>query len=593
MKNGGGIMRYEYDKEKNLFIYEKNEKRLLATNVLEDFYFSREIGILIYHKFDTECYLKRISSNPLLLGKNVQVVYLSADTSTIVFIRNMKLSGEYRRDFRERTGDLCVAKDGYIKIIDEHVNYAYIQKGNGDIKVFYTKAIPEKMLAFFYNNLNVYTLNEDKSKEIIKRIDGISITLIKNPNDTISFICYTPYKNTIVDGDLYYVSNERPILIDKFTKSEYKYNKKSNSIMYIKNELEDENEELSLINYSLDIGEKTVCRKSVDSRFWQDTRVNLTNQEVDASFLLPKHLQPKEREAEAVNDITLNEFKFYFTKIPSKRYYIACELAKCALKHEIIKNECPLDDTENHQVVYSKEQMMDLELMLYNFKPIGFLREVLYGIRIYGIDIKYLIKYCDTLHSEHFKEFFNIDFRRYIEDVLDKLMAHHGFVFKSQLKDYLIGIQKKMLDRCMYCFNAIGQWSDEDALKNTLKKIEEKLVLEKVIPSKWKSESAMFELIKKNFPEATMQYSPNWLRPQRIDVFAPEINCAFEYQGLQHFEPTKYFGGEEDFNKRVELDNRKKKLCTENGINLIEWFFNEPITIQNLRNKLKQLNIVV
>src|SRR5690554_576967 len=40
------------------------------------------------------------------------------------------------------------------------------------------------------------------------------------------------------------------------------------------------------------------------------------------------------------------------------------------------------------------------------------------------------------------------------------------------------------------------------------------------------------------------QFSPDWLSPQRIDIFIDECNLAIEYNGAQHYLPIDYFGGE-------------------------------------------------
>lgn len=57
-----------------------------------------------------------------------------------------------------------------------------------------------------------------------------------------------------------------------------------------------------------------------------------------------------------------------------------------------------------------------------------------------------------------------------------------------------------------------------------------------------------------------MHASPEWLKPQHLDVFLLEHLIAFEYQGIQHYSPVDFFGGQESFVKGIELDKRKKEL---------------------------------
>jgi hypothetical protein len=54
-----------------------------------------------------------------------------------------------------------------------------------------------------------------------------------------------------------------------------------------------------------------------------------------------------------------------------------------------------------------------------------------------------------------------------------------------------------------------------------------------------------------------------------FDFYIPEYNSCIEYDGIQHFQPVKHFGGEERFIQRVALDKIKTRYCKKNGIKLI------------------------
>lgn len=60
-----------------------------------------------------------------------------------------------------------------------------------------------------------------------------------------------------------------------------------------------------------------------------------------------------------------------------------------------------------------------------------------------------------------------------------------------------------------------------------------------------------------------------WLGGLELDFYLPKYNIAIECQGGQHFKAVKWFGGVDDFNKVKERDERKRKLCKENGIKLL------------------------
>ena len=78
-------------------------------------------------------------------------------------------------------------------------------------------------------------------------------------------------------------------------------------------------------------------------------------------------------------------------------------------------------------------------------------------------------------------------------------------------------------------------------------------------------------LLENNIP-FIYQHSWPWLTyilSMRVDFFLPDLNIAIECQGLQHFEPVDYFGGEEGFEKCIDRDKRKLDLCENHGIKMI------------------------
>ena len=52
----------------------------------------------------------------------------------------------------------------------------------------------------------------------------------------------------------------------------------------------------------------------------------------------------------------------------------------------------------------------------------------------------------------------------------------------------------------------------------------------------------------------------------KCDFYIPDYNVVIEYNGRQHYEPVKAFGGEKEFKKTVKRDKIKKKYCLDNGI---------------------------
>lgn len=70
----------------------------------------------------------------------------------------------------------------------------------------------------------------------------------------------------------------------------------------------------------------------------------------------------------------------------------------------------------------------------------------------------------------------------------------------------------------------------------------------------------------------TQQKTFDWLKLKEglsLDFFLPDYNIAIECQGIQHFEPLFFFGGEESFKKQQVRDTAKKRLCDEHGIKVL------------------------
>lgn len=83
------------------------------------------------------------------------------------------------------------------------------------------------------------------------------------------------------------------------------------------------------------------------------------------------------------------------------------------------------------------------------------------------------------------------------------------------------------------------------------------------------NESKLEREMNKIFPEAECYKRFEWLGWLSLDLYIPDKKIAIECQGYQHFRPSKKFGGEDGFNKRLENDIRKNNLCKENGVRLI------------------------
>lgn len=86
----------------------------------------------------------------------------------------------------------------------------------------------------------------------------------------------------------------------------------------------------------------------------------------------------------------------------------------------------------------------------------------------------------------------------------------------------------------------------------------------------------------------------NWLDKLQLDFYLPKYKIAIECQGIQHFEPTKFGGTTLEkakimFEKCIERDKHKKKLCENNGVKLLYYAnfkYDFPYEVITDKNKL-------
>ncbi len=110
------------------------------------------------------------------------------------------------------------------------------------------------------------------------------------------------------------------------------------------------------------------------------------------------------------------------------------------------------------------------------------------------------------------------------------------------------------------------------------------------IGEKWISETMLFKIVAALFsPRRVIQhYRGPELGGLEIDIWIPDLRVGIEYQGVQHFEAVDHWGGEDGFLRRLEHDRRKKAICRTIGYALIEFRYEEELTEQTVKEKLRR-----
>lgn len=107
------------------------------------------------------------------------------------------------------------------------------------------------------------------------------------------------------------------------------------------------------------------------------------------------------------------------------------------------------------------------------------------------------------------------------------------------------------------------------------------------------SEHKMLGLIKDIFKgkEIKYCYRPEWLKRMEIDVYVPELKLGFEYQGIQHFRPVDFFGGEKTYIAQVQRDKLKKEICDDQNVALIYVYHDEKVSRELIEQKILNAGI--
>lgn len=96
-----------------------------------------------------------------------------------------------------------------------------------------------------------------------------------------------------------------------------------------------------------------------------------------------------------------------------------------------------------------------------------------------------------------------------------------------------------------------------------------------------KGEKIISEFLLSNNILYTPQYSfyeCRYKNPLEFDFYIHKYNIIIEYDGIQHFKPIEFFGGEKAFQDRILKDKIKNEYCLNNNIHLIRISYKDNIT---------------
>ncbi len=295
---------------------------------------------------------------------------------------------------------------------------------------------------------------------------------------------------------------------------------------------------------------------------------------------------------------------FLFPESVVSQFFVVTEVCKRAEEFKLINNLFPDEEKLHYLAVFDKRHMDDVLLMFHLLYTNGS-QELFGGYSLYDYSFPWyqshlwqngivlrspylpdrIAKYLGGLPFHH-NPVKTVYVRRNIEHILKC-----GY-FSSEL-EFFLSLTCTVMPFFQWLYTDIAMYEEEDGyitdwrLRRT--KIRTKLTAEGIIKPRWKHELSLFQVVRKLYPDTLYQYRPEWLGRQSLDLYIPSLKTAIEYQGVQHYHPVDFFGGEEALAARQKLDEQKRKCCKENGVELIEWHYSDEPTADNIRTVLDTL----
>ena len=296
---------------------------------------------------------------------------------------------------------------------------------------------------------------------------------------------------------------------------------------------------------------------------------------------------------------------FLFPESYVSQFFVITEVCKRARVFRPIRNLFPDEDKVHYLAVFDKQNMDDV-LLMFHLLYTNSSQDLFGGYSLYDYSLLWYqthLQECgEILRSPYLPDRIavyqgampycynpvkTVYVRRNIQHILDS-----GY-FTSELELFL-NLTKRIMPLFQWWYMDLSMYEEKDGYKTNWRlertKIRTDLTEKGIIKPKWKHELTLFNAVRKRYPDTLYQYRPEWLGLQSLDIFIPSLNTGIEYQGIQHYHPVEFFGGEEALIARWELDQQKKKLCALNHVRLIEWPYDLEPTDRNIRNTLEKLS---
>ena len=289
---------------------------------------------------------------------------------------------------------------------------------------------------------------------------------------------------------------------------------------------------------------------------------------------------------------------FLFPESYVSQFFVVMEVCKRAETFGPVKNLFPDEEKVHYLAVFDKRNMEDV-LLMYHLLYTSTSQELFGGYSLYDYPFPWyqnhlrqdgvvlrspylpdrLAKYQGNLPFYH-NPAKTVYVRRNVKHILEC-----GY-FDSEL-DFFLNLTRVIMPFFQWWYEDLSLYEEKDGCRTDWRlartRIRTRLTADGIIRPKWKNELSLFHAVRKRCPDTLYQYRPDWLGRQSLDLYIPSLQTAIEYQGIQHYRPVEFFGGQEALLQRQELDETKRRLCGEHGVRLIEWSYDIEPTDKNVR----------
>ena len=292
---------------------------------------------------------------------------------------------------------------------------------------------------------------------------------------------------------------------------------------------------------------------------------------------------------------------FLFPESVVSQFFVITEVCKRADSFRPVHSLFPDEEKVHYLAVFNKQNMDDV-LLMYHLLYTNTSEDLYGGYSLYDYSLPWyqnhlwedgivlrspylpdpLARYQGALPYYH-NPAKTVYVRRNIKHIMEC-----GY-FSSEL-EFFTNLTRVIMPLFQWWYTDLALYEEKDGFRTDWRlertKIRTKLTADGIIRPKWKHELTLFKTVRKLYPETLYQYRDEWLGRQSLDLYIPSLKTAIEYQGIQHYRPIDFFGGEEALAQRQELDQVKKTLCEENGVRLIEWTYEIEPTEENVLEML-------